>query len=576
MRDRVILWTRAVPEDGGPTARVAWSVAEDAAFTRIVRSGAAVTSAASDYTVKVDADGLEAGRAYHFRFEAAGGSMAAGRTKTLPAADAPEARLAVVSCSNFPAGYFNVYRAIADRDDLDAVLHLGDYIYEYGPGGYATQFGATVGRVPEPPKEIVTLEDYRIRYAQYRGDPDLQAAHGAHPFITIWDDHESANDSWVNGAENHDPNTEGAWEARRAAAIQAYFEWMPIRERGAAGDPLTLNRTFEFGRAASLIMLETRLTARTEPLAYAKDLPLVEGDFDMRDPDNPRLIPPGAAASLPKEAVMRRPVPFDVSELQPRPITDPAKLAAIDPRNPPDGVAFLPDIERFEAMRRDPERELMGDVQRKRVADAIRDSRARGVTWQVLGNQVILASVTSPDLAGALEDDQIAEIERRYPGAGRLVALTRFALPFNLDSWDGYPAARSRLFADAMAADANLIAVTGDTHAFWANELRDDDDNLVGAEFGTSSVTSPSVGAVLNVDDFDIGRAVASRNDDVLFNDVNRRGYLTVTLREDIAIADLIAVSTIYDRTFETEVIKRFAVAPRRGGAPEPVREVSV
>ncbi|EFH31820.1 secreted alkaline phosphatase [Streptomyces pristinaespiralis ATCC 25486] len=234
--DGVLLWTRvtpsadALPGSGtGADTEVAWEVAEDVGFTRVVARGATVSKAASDHTVKVDVRGLRPATSYWYRFTAGGAVSPAGRTRTAPATDAatPGVRFGVVSCANWEAGWFSAYRHLAARGDLDAVLHLGDYIYEYAAGGYpAEEYGV---RKHAPLHEIVTLADYRLRHATYKTDADLRAMHAAHPLIAIWDDHEFANDAWSGGAENHTPGAEGEWAARVAAAKQAYFEWMPVR-----------------------------------------------------------------------------------------------------------------------------------------------------------------------------------------------------------------------------------------------------------------------------------------------------------------------------------------------------------
>ncbi|MDJ0760484.1 MAG: alkaline phosphatase D family protein [Woeseiaceae bacterium] len=258
LSDRVILWTR-IAGVSVPT-KVRWEISRDAAFTRVVSSGDVSTDASRDYTVKVDAAGLPAGERLYFRFEAGGTWSPVGRTRTAPTGAVEAANFAVVSCSNHPYGYFHVYRDIAQQEDLDAVIHLGDYIYEYGPGGYATEHAEALGRVPDPPYEITSLSDYRTRYAQYRSDPDLQAAHQNHPFVVVWDDHELTNDAWQDGAQNHDLS-EGDWATRRDAAVQAYLEWMPIRAE-ARGGKTKIFRRFDFGDLLSLIMLDTRLYGR--------------------------------------------------------------------------------------------------------------------------------------------------------------------------------------------------------------------------------------------------------------------------------------------------------------------------
>ncbi|MFE5757009.1 alkaline phosphatase D family protein [Streptomyces massasporeus] len=259
--DGVLLWTRvtpvpeAIPGSGaGPDTEVSWVVARDKAFSSIVAKGSTTATAASDHTVKADIRGLQPATDYWFRFSAGGTDSPAARTRTAPAADAavPGLRFGVVSCANWEAGYFSPYRHLAARGDLDAWLHLGDYIYEYGTGEYGTR--DKVVRPHAPAHEIVTLADYRIRHARYKTDPDLQALHATAPVVAIWDDHEFANDAWSGGAENHTEGAEGAWSARQAAAKQAYFEWMPVRPAIAG----TTYRRLRFGKLADLSLLDLR------------------------------------------------------------------------------------------------------------------------------------------------------------------------------------------------------------------------------------------------------------------------------------------------------------------------------
>ncbi|MGF7121845.1 alkaline phosphatase D family protein [Rhodococcus sp. AG1013] len=260
--DGVIIWTRVTPSAAaqpgsgvGETVSVTWEVATDSGFGAVVRSGTVTADPRSDHTVKVDVAGLRPGTTYFYRFTAAGQVSPVGRTRTAPATDADLDRLrfGVVSCSNWEAGYFASYRLLAERDDLDAILHLGDYIYEYGRGEYGARNGSV--RLHDPAHEIVSLADYRIRHAQYKTDPDLMALHAKVPFIATWDDHESADNAYDGGAENHDPATEGDWGARKAASTQAYFEWMPVRTNGTDA---ALYRRFRFGALAELSMLDLR------------------------------------------------------------------------------------------------------------------------------------------------------------------------------------------------------------------------------------------------------------------------------------------------------------------------------
>jgi len=264
--DAVMLWTRVTPTAAsapgsgtGPDTTVRWEVSRDRDFTSVVASGSVTATATSDHTVKVDVSGLTPATEYFYRFSAANTLSETGRTVTAPAPESAVSglRLGVVSCANWEGGYFSAYRHLAGRDDLFAVVHLGDYLYEYGTGEYSAMPAGT-GRVHEPRHEIVTLADYRIRHAQYKTDPDLRALHAAVPMIATWDDHESADNAHERGAENHDPATEGDWAARRAAATRAYIEWMPVRTDGSR-----LYRRFRFGTLAELSMLDLR-TYRTE------------------------------------------------------------------------------------------------------------------------------------------------------------------------------------------------------------------------------------------------------------------------------------------------------------------------
>jgi alkaline phosphatase D len=277
--DGVLLWTRvtptaeAIPGSGlGPDIEVEWVVAEDKALTAIMAKGSVTATAASDHTVKADVRGLEPATDYWFRFSAGGTDSPVARTRTAPAADASVAnlRFGVASCANWEGGYFSSYRHLAARGDLDAWLHLGDYIYEYGTGAYGTR--GTVVRQHAPTHEILTLADYRTRHGKYKTDPDLQALHAKAPVIAIWDDHEIANDAWSGGAENHTEGTEGTWAARQAAAKQAYFEWMPVRPAIAG----TTYRRLRFGKLADLSLLDLR-SFRSQQVSI--------GNGDVDDPD---------------------------------------------------------------------------------------------------------------------------------------------------------------------------------------------------------------------------------------------------------------------------------------------------
>ncbi|MFI0741211.1 alkaline phosphatase D family protein [Streptomyces sp. NPDC021100] len=327
--DGILLWTRvtpvpeAAPGSGlGPDVQVSWQVAEDAGFGRVTASGTVTASAAGDHTVKADVRGLRPGTDYFFRFTVTGGAgtggsgevhSPTGRTRTAPAPDAQAdgLRFGVVSCANWESGHFSAYRHLAARRDLDAVLHLGDYLYEYKSGEYPA--AKYVVRPHEPRHEIITLADYRTRHGCHKTDPDLQALHAAMPFVAIWDDHEFADNAWSGGAVNHTPGTEGAWADRVAAAKKAYFEWMPVRPSVEG----TTYRRLRFGRLADLHLLDLRsfrseqvkagsgavddpsrtLTGRAQ-LDWLKD-GLAASDTTWRLVGNPVMMSPLAFGAMP-------------------------------------------------------------------------------------------------------------------------------------------------------------------------------------------------------------------------------------------------------------------------------------
>lgn len=253
LTDRVIIWTRVTPSDSG-AVQGTWLMATDSALTNVVNNGTFSTSEAADYTVKVDVTGLQPGNWYYYQFEVDGRQSLTGRTYTAPTGDIDSLRFGIVSCSKYSAGYFNVYGRLAQRNDLHAVIHLGDYIYEDGSG--------SGDREHEPDFEITELVDYRMRHSQHKMDEDLRCLHQMYPMICVWDDHESANNSWKGGAEEHGSG-EGDWTDRKAYSVQAYHEWMPIRPTDPT-DPEKIYRTIRYGDLMDLILLDTRLVGRDE------------------------------------------------------------------------------------------------------------------------------------------------------------------------------------------------------------------------------------------------------------------------------------------------------------------------
>jgi alkaline phosphatase D len=419
--DSVILWTRVTPADASAEVEVTYELSISRTFDAIARTGTLRTSSARDFTVKVDANGLAAGTTYYYRFRAMGETSPIGRTRTAPDGDTSRVRFAVISCASYAHGYFHAYRALSRRADLDAVIHLGDYIYEYASALDTPCFGSTYGNVRgyDPPHETTTLADYRRRYAHYRRDPDLQDAHRQHPFVAVWDDHEFADNAHPAGAGNHQP-VDGDWQARKRAAMQAYAEWMPIREQMDG----KIYRRLRFGSLADLIMLDTR----------------IEG----RDPQVP------------------------------------------GPSSP----------DRTNAMR-----QLLGAQQELWLRMQLMDAGAR---WKLLGQQVMLAAVLD-----------------QFP---------------NVDQWDGYPAARRRVFD--MLAESNardVVVLTGDVHSSWAWDVvpegatydRSTGAGAVAVELVVPAVTSPgvppTVGPILTEE-------LYRTKPNLSFVDLVRRGYVILDI----------------------------------------------
>jgi len=511
--DRMVFWTRVTTTSSGPVrGRLLVGASADLKGARAVDIEA---SAARDWTVKADVAGLEPGTDYWFRFDIAGASSPVGRARTLPAGAVDVVVLAVASCALYPNGYFNAYGAIADLERVDAVIHLGDYIYEYGgPGSYGANSPVAGERPHDPPHEIITLADYRRRHAQYKSDPQLQAAHARAPWIVAWDDHEVANDAWQGGAENHDPDKgEGDWAGRKAAAMRAYYEWMPIREPAPGRSAEMANRAFQFGDLASLLMIETRLTARSKQLTYGGDLPMVDGK---------------------------------------------------------------PDVAAFKALWANADRRLLAPEQLAWLSETLKGSVAAGRPWQIIGNQIVMGRVSSPDFRAQLGPEGWANLlaglpeEYRKP-VGQLSALGAMGLPYNLDAWDGYPADRERVLAAFKSAGACPVVLAGDSHSFWANELHDASGARVAVEFGATSITSPGAGDVIK--GVPLNEGFAERNAEVVYTDHSAKGFVLLTLTREAATARMMAVSTIHARAFTTAPLKTFVVSPTAGGGVEALAE---
>ena len=481
----VILWTRVSAVDGR-SVRVHWRIAEDVEMTRIVANGTSTTDSSKDFTVKVDADELPAGAKLFFQFRVGDTLSLVGRTRTLPSGDVESAKFAVVSCSNYPNGFFNVYREIAGRSDLDAVLHLGDYIYEYGANEYGSKRAEALGRVSNPAHELHSLQDYRLRHAQYKSDTDSQAMLASLPLIAVWDDHELANDAWHRGAEAHSKD-EGSWGKRRDAAIQAYFEWMPIRGK-PRGRRTRIFREFRYGNLASLLMLDTR--------------------FHGRDPQ------PYVGKDVTKESV----------------------AAAL----------------------KDRKRRMLGRSQERWLRKSLK--RAADTKWQVLGQQVLMSKMTSPDLEPIVDVEKPSDISKeRLQG---IVDRSKNNPPSVLDTWDGYPLAREDLYSDLGKYAGNPVILSGDLHTNLAAELiPEESDRPVAVELMVGAVSSPVMTEILpEKKPHALRNGVLEQNPWMKYLNTTQRGWLCVTLTQDECVGEWYLIDTIKSRDYRSWNDKKLSV----------------
>ena len=519
LSDRVILWTRVTT--GKSSESVSVEVATDDRFADIVHTSELTATAGTDYTVKTDVQGLSPATVYYYRFRAGGETSMTGRTKTLPTGDVSRVTLAVLSCAHYQQGHFNVYGHAARADaDIDAVIFLGDYIYEYGSmcgdnPCFGTENARRIGRTlpPDDDRETVTLDDYRRRYALYHTDGRLQELHARYPFIAVWDDHEIANDAYSSGALNHNEG-EGSFEERKSAAVRAYLEWLPVREN--RDNPRAINRSFAFGNLVNLIMLETRLLARSKQLDYRN---------------------------------------------------------YITPSGTFNGEKFLADVTSTG-------RTMLGAQQLAWLQAQLAGSDA---TWQALGNQVLMGRMTIPaELVLQLADpqpsvvDDVADLtavkQKVLQGTATPQEAMRVGtvIPYSLDAWDGYAAEREAVLQTAYRLDRNLVVLSGDTHNGWANNLKDVNGNQVGVEFATPGVSSGGLEYTLRLSE-PLSRAFAQALpvliDDLVYANTHDRGYMLVTFTPERADAQWTYVDTVELSRFEelVESAKRLFTGPGSG-----------
>lgn len=482
----IILWTRFVPS-GAPSATLRWEIAEDETFRRVARSGRTRVDASTDFCAKVDVRGLQPGARYAYRFLGADGPSVTGLTRTAPRGGVESLTLALFSCSNLPFGRFHAYRDAAKRDEIDLCVHVGDYIYEYPRGKYPSTAEAMPGRLIEPATEIISFNDYHQRYQSYRADADLQELHRVKPFITVWDDHELANDAWTNGAQEHDPSTEGSWSTRVANAASAYWDWLPIR--GARVAPWRLYRRFEWGDLATILPLDTRLIGRNEPLDYQSVL--------------------GPAMAQGGLALMQAMAAFKRDQLD------------------------------------NPARTLLGKPQEDWFAAELARAKGRGARWQIVPQQVVMGYQVAPPEVGQFMPANAPDFVKQRLGAA--AALGQAGLAWNLDSWGGYPKARERFLAACAAHGSNVVVLGGDSHNAWANNLPGGKDGRPAAlEVAGTSVTSPGMESTLsNAAPGAREASMLRTNKELAFCDMTNKGYAKITVTNAAIATEFVQFASV-------------------------------
>ncbi|MGY5799228.1 alkaline phosphatase D family protein [Rheinheimera faecalis] len=510
LTDSLILWTKVTPAQQPDSVQLLLEVSETADFSKVQHQQLCLARQQADYCCKVDLTGLQPGRSYYYRFSDSNTVSAIGHGKTLPAGSVSQVRFAVLSCSNYPAGYFHVYQQVAQQQ-LDAVLHLGDYIYEYEQGGYATERSVELGRAlaADNQAEMVSLQDYRKRYALYRSDKDLQQAHASHSFICVWDDHEITNDAWTDGAENHQPN-EGDYQVRKLNALQAYYEWMPIRPlvfgKQQSGQQQSLCRSFAFGDLVDLHMLDTRIEGRNLQLEYKHYTDEKTGAFDTQ--------------------------------------------------------RFVGDLT-------NPNRTLLGQKQQQWLQTQLMRSQAQ---YQVLGQQVLMAKMMFPsELLSAFSKPgpelvaHIAELsalkQRADQGDSSLSTKDKQRLEsviaYNLDAWDGYPYERELVYKTAQQQNKQLVVLAGDTHNAWASTLHDQQGNKVGIELATPSVSSPGIETYLKLNTAQVEHladVLPQLINELEYCNLHQRGYLLVAFSKEQMDAQWFFVDDITKAQYQTKL----------------------
>lgn len=469
-KNKIILWTK-ITKTSKNTINVNWQISDDKNFSNLINLGTAKSYSYNDFSVKVDAKIPDkyCGNEIYFRFYVDNIFSITGTTKTLPKNDPSNFNIAICSCSNYPGGFFNAYKEIANDNNIDLVLHLGDYLYEYDKDGYATEDSKRMNRVVEPQHEIVTLDDYRKRHAQYKRDEDLQLLHSTKAMVAVWDDHEFTNDSWKYGAENHSYD-EGLFSTRKANAVKAYYEWMPIRE---SKSKLKIWRKFEIGSLFQLFMLDTRSIYRDEQLNL--------DNYINKDK-------------------------FDVSR-------------------------FKKDLFK--------KRDLVGQEQFKWLDENLDNN----FKWSIIGQQVLVAPTVLPEIFSKIDKSKIPEYLHKY------IKIAGMNIPYNTDSWDGYPNEREKLYKVLSKSQSNVV-LTGDTHNSWISNLYNKYNEFIAVEIATPAISSPNTVDTFGSITKDIDSDFVKSNKHLKWTNGSNKGFVKLTITSDNIEAKFLYVSTVKSKDY--------------------------
>lgn len=502
---QVIIWTRYNTKQ--TSATLIWQIAKDKNFKDVVRQAEVTTDASRDFTVAVEIKDLDAGQKLYYRFVSADDKATSPVGETLTFSESiNEVKLAVASCANFAYGYFNVYEEIK-KSDADVVIHLGDYIYEYGEKTYGSF------RTPEPKGEIISLDDYRTRYRQYRSDEQLKELHRKKPFICVWDDHEVANDTYKDGAENHQED-EGSFTSRKQSALKAYSEYLPNMTNLV--DNSIIYRNLKIGSLVDLIMLDTRIIGRDKQLEYSAFYG-ENGAFDSGAFQQAWLNPQRTLLGVTQLGWLESELAASNSTWQ---IIGQQVLM---------GKMLIPA-------------ELL-TLLAKLLAEVSATGSASEETFNLFKTSITeLVTIKTR----ALQNDPILTAEEK--------ARIETVLPYNLDAWDGYFMERERILASFKSK--NVVVLAGDTHNAWYSDLKDNSGEKVAVEVATSSVSSPGLETYLGASATDLEAALGLLIDDLQYGNLSQRGYMKLTVTAAGIQTDWNFVDTVTNKTYSNSIGK--------------------